>query len=379
LTGVRSAPLLLLLLALSLCGSQPAPLLVVLDAADPKPWEALAASRGWRFQAVSVPSDDSGMTVLEARLKDWAPGAGQIYLVGLGQGTAAVFYAVSRLPDRFAAAAAVEGSPRAAVASNRLFGANTRLVPLLWLTGGEGQEPLLRKLKAAGFNLETRPAAGADARVLLDWLASHRRDEFPASVDCETGSPAFPRCYWLEIKTFDPKARNDVLGSTRVHPGSGAFLDLGGFGFNLAAPGPGVQVAWLPPGYQGPLRLNDRIVSLRGKPIRDAREYAALMDQMQDEQPAAVMVLRNGKRRRIETRIRLPRREETFTARVQGAWFPKAREIQIVSRGVSQLNVTVPSDWAPVSLNWNGIRLGEAAAADCVTIALEPPSASPCR
>ena len=39
---------------------------------------------------------------------------------------------------------------------------------------------------------------------------------------------------------FDAGQRNDVLDSTRVQPvGSGAVLDLGGFGFNLADPGPG--------------------------------------------------------------------------------------------------------------------------------------------
>jgi hypothetical protein len=370
---------LLLLLVLTLGGSEPAPLLVVLDAADPRPWEALAASRGWRFQSSSVSADDGGMAGLEARLKEWVPGVAPVYLVGLGPGAAAAFYAVSRLPDRFTAAAAIDGSPRAAIGSNRLFGGNTQLAPLLWLTGGEGQEPFLQKLKAAGFNLETRPAGGADANALLDWLASHRRDEFPASVDCETGSPAFPRCYWLEIKTFDPKARNDVLGSTRVNPGSGAFLDLGGFGFNLSAPGPGVEIAWLPPTYKGPLRLGDRIVSLLGKPIGDAREYAARMDQMRDEQPAAVMVLRNGKRQRIETRIRLPKREETFTARVQATWFPDSGEIQIVSRGVSQLNVAVAPNWAPVSFNWNGVAAAKAGEGGCLTLTFEPPSASPCR
>lgn len=376
MTGVRLT--LLLLLSLALRASGPAPLLVLLGDADPKPWADLAAARGWRFQTLSVTADDAGMAALESRLREWAPGAAPVYLLGAGSGAAGVFYAASRIPDRWTAAAAIEGSPRTAAASNRLFGANTQLVPLLWLTGGEGQEVLLQRLKSAGFRLETRPAAGASAGTVLDWLASHRRDEFPASVDCETGSTAFPRCYWLEIKAFDPAARNDVLGSTRVDPGSGAFLDLGGFGFNLSAPGPGVEVSWLPPNYKGPLRLGDRIVSVLGKPVASAREYVALMDRIVDEQPGAVMIVRDGRRQRVETRIRVPKRQETLTARVQGSWSPDSREILIVSRGVRQLQVTVPAGWAPVTVNWNGVEVGKTAPAGCLALTLEPPSASPC-
>jgi hypothetical protein len=61
-----------------------------------------------------------------------------------------------------------------------------------------------------------------------------------------------------------------VLVSTRVQPvGSGASLDVGGFGYDRTAPGPGALVTWLPPNYQGPLKLNDRIVSVGGKAITD--------------------------------------------------------------------------------------------------------------
>src|SRR2546426_12676044 len=82
------------------------------------------------------------------------------------------------------------------------------------------------------------------------------------------------RCYWIEMTKFDPKQRNDVLKSTRVAPGSGASLALGPFGYDPLAEGAGVLVGWLPANYHGPLKLNDRIVSVAGKELRDGRDYA---------------------------------------------------------------------------------------------------------
>src|SRR5204862_1221910 len=100
---------------------------------------------------------------------------------------------------------------------------------------------------------------------------------------------------------------NDVLKSTRVQPGAGASLDLGGFGFNTQAEGPGVLVTWLPERYSGPLKLNDRIVSIGGKKIRDARDYVEQMDQTTEEKPVAVMVQRGKDHIRLETRVVLPK------------------------------------------------------------------------
>ena len=371
-------------LALALGAEDKAPLLVFLDPSPRDAWERLAAARGWRFLATSLPPSDPAMKSLESQVREAIGRFGadpeRVYLAGQGNGVPAVFLAASRLPGLWTAALAIGGNVRPAVNSNRLFGANTQLIPLLWYTDTPSDDPSRRRLAAAEFNLEVRPAQGATAEQALDWLATHRRDLYPASVDCETGSPAFPRCYWLEITGFDPRKRNDVLGTTRVNPGSGATLNLGAFGFDAAAPGPGVEIVWLPPDYAGPLKLHDRIVSVGGKAIADAREYMAIMDQTFEEKAAAIVVLRGNQRQRIEARIVLPERQEPITARVQGTWLTASREIQIISRAVSKLKADVPAAWTPVSINWNGIEVAKAAAAGCWELSMEtdPPVARRC-
>src|SRR5438045_9783022 len=119
-----------------------------------------------------------------------------------------------------------------------------------------------QKLSSVEFNFETRPQASVDQ--VLDWLAKHRRAPFPLTVDCETGNPAFARCYWIEMTKFDPKKRNDVLKSTRVMPGSGASLAIGPFGFDTLAAGSGALVGWLQPTSQVRPTLNDHIASVAG-------------------------------------------------------------------------------------------------------------------
>lgn len=371
--------LALLLLAAAVPAQEKPPLLVFLNATDPGTWEQLAAQRGWRFVTNSLPPTDTAVKTLETQVREAVARFGadpaRVYLAGEGTGTPAVFLAVSRLPDIWTAALAVQGNVRPAIQSNRLFGANTQLVPLLWYTA----EPNDR-LAAAGFHVEVRPPQGATAQQALDWLAEHRRDPFPANVDCETGNPAFARCYWIEITGFDISKRNDVLASTRVNPGSGASLSVGPFGYDAGAPGPGIEVAWLPPDYRGLLKLKDRIVSVGGKPVADAREYVALMEATVEEKPAALIVQRGNKRERIEARIVLPKRDETVTARVQGAWIADAKEVQIISRGVSRLRVKVPAPWAPAEITWNGMPVAKAEAGGCWDLSIEkdPPSASPC-
>jgi hypothetical protein len=250
--------------------------------------------------------------------------------------------------------------------SNRLYAVNTTNVPLLWLSAGAGDQKMAGILKASGFNLEWKEGRSVAPEAVFQWLGEHRRDAFPAAVDCETGTPTFPRCYWIEMTRFDPAERNDVLVSTRVTPvGSGASLDLGGFGFSAAEAGPGVLVSWLPPKYAGPLKLNDRIMEIGGKPLADAQAYVRLMDQTVEEKPVAVSVERGKARVRLETRIVVPKREETVTARVQGRYLPDLHEIQILSRTVAQMRITVPPEWVPASINWNGSDLVKAETAGC--------------
>jgi hypothetical protein len=205
----------------------------------------------------------------------------------------------------------------------------------------------------------------------FDWLARHRHEPFPPKIDCETGSAEFARCYWVEMTRFNPSLRNDVLTSTRVSPGSGAYLDLGGFGYDPLAPGPGVLVGWLPEGYKGPLRLGDRIVSLGGREIPDGRAYAEMMDALKEEKATAVIVLRDGKRQRIETRTRLPERAEVFTVRVQAEFLTAFNEIQVISRGVAEMRLQVPAAWTPCGVNWNGASLGKIETAGCYVLAAD--------
>jgi hypothetical protein len=164
---------------------------------------------------------------------------------------------------------------------------------------------------------------------------------------------------------FDPAERNDVLVSTRVQAGTGASLDLGGFGFNPQGEGPGLLVTWLPEHYSGPLKLNDRILSMGGKPIRDPRDYVQQMDQTTEERPAAIMVERGKDRIRLETRIVLPKRPSAVTARVQGQYLSDLKQVQIISRTVTQMRITLPEAWLPAVINWNGLEVAKAESPGC--------------
>ena len=117
--------------------------------------------------------------------------------------------------------------------------------------------------------------------------------------------------------------------------------------------------------YKGPLRLKDRIVSVGGKPIANALDYARMMDQMAEAKPAAVIVQRGRERVRLETQIVLPRREEITTARVQAEFNPETRDLLIISRGLAELRLTLPAGWAPATVNWNGQEVLKAEAAAC--------------
>ncbi len=356
------------------CAAAPAPLLVVLDAGDTKQWQAWCAERGWQFlapwSATTERSIDLRVKTLEARLaearrKPEIDGS-SVYLAGRGEAAAAVFYVASRVPDWWAAALALGGSAQPAIDSFRLFAANTSLLPVLWISpGGPDESAAAALLKKAGYNLEWRAATAANAGEIFDWMAAHRREPFPETVDCETGTPAFAHCYWIEMTKFDAAERNDALASTRVHGGSGAALDLGGFGFDRTAPGPGVTVSWLPEKYSGPLKLKDRIVSLGGKPIANAREFAKMLDETTEERAVVVMIERGNQHIRQETRIVVPKKEETVTARVQGHYIAEPKEIDILSRTVTQMRVTVPEQWAGALLNWNGTPLAKAEAPGC--------------
>jgi hypothetical protein len=141
-----------------------------------------------------------------------------------------------------------------------------------------------------------------------------------------------------------------------------------------------VIVTWLPDNYQGPLRLQDRIVAIGGQQLRDARDYVNLMEKTFEEKEVAIMVERGKDRVRMETRIVLPKRQETVTARVQGRYMPESAEVHLISRGVSQMQIQIPGSWVPVTLWWNGTSLAKAETGGCWMLKEEKalPAASPC-
>ena len=354
------------------------PAVALLDPGDLAQWQNWTREAGWQAIAaagVPAPDIDSRLRALaaavESAIQSGSVDPERVYIAGRGDAAAAVFYAISRVPDLWAAGAALGGSPKAALDSNRIFAANFSLVPVLWIAGDDSK-PMVEKLTAAKLNLEWQPASGGASAVgLIQWLAQHKREAFPLSIDCETNSPTFARCYWIQPTKFDAGERNDVLPSTRIPGGTGAALDLGGFGFKLDDPGPGVLVTSLPEKYSGPLKSGDRLIALDGKPLASARQYLEWMEKVTDEKPAVVTVQRGKERIRVETRITLPRRESGVTSRVEAQYLPAEKEIQIVSRTIAEMRVTVAPQWVPATLLWNGLTLENLQEAGCWVLAVQ--------
>jgi hypothetical protein len=207
------------------------------------------------------------------------------------------------------------------------------------------------------------------------------RDEFPLTVDCETNSPTFASCYWVQPTKFDAAERNDVLPMTLIPADSGAALDLGGFGYRLNDPGPGVTVAFLPEKYNGPLKVGDRLVALDGKPIDNARQLVQILEKADATRAAVVMVARGKDRIRVETRLVVPRRESVVSARVKAEFLPEYHQIVLISRSVTEMRVTIPADWIPADLLWNGLTLENVKTAGCYALRLDKEllHAAPCQ
>ena len=247
-----------LLLCCPLAAQTKAPAIALIDPADAVTWQNWTRELGWQvITATGTPPVyiDARVTALvsavEDAIKKGTADPARIYLAGRGEASASVFYAVSRVPDLWAAATALGGSPKPALDTNRIYAVNFTKVPVLWIAGDDAK-PLAKKLADEKLNVEFQPASsGANAASVLKWLSAHQREDFPTAIDCETNSPSFARCYWIQLTKFDAAERNDVLSETRIAGGSGAALDLGGFGFKLDEPGPGVLVSELPVNYTG--------------------------------------------------------------------------------------------------------------------------------
>lgn len=343
-------------------------------------WEKQTHAEGWHLvlpwnEGHFSFSSDAGVRSVQAILKDFAATHSvdqrRIYLVGHGDSAPAVFYGLSRLPDQWAAGLAIGGDMAKAIDSNRLFAGNAAAIPILWIYEEDRLRLLqqtITRLQQAGLKLKLQAADEFTVDEAMLWLKPHRSESLPIRVDYETGSPEFSGAHWLRIRGFDFSLRNDALDSTRVDPGTGAFLRLGGFGYDPGDRGPGLTVKWLPEKYKGPLQKEDVIVSIAGTMIEDARHYSEFMGQQRESRDVGIILLRGGKSQRIETRIVIPHRDEMETARVHGEFLAEAKEIMLVSRGVRAMNVEVPKEWAPVRLTWNGLEVSAAADHGCWTL-----------
>ncbi len=355
--------------ALAAWGGPQQPLLLTVGP-DMAPWQAAAKARGWLVTPIEAarPDDDTVRAIEKAvDATGSARDPLRTYIAGQGIAASTVFYAVSRRPDLWAAAVAAAGGPAAAIESNRLFGANASLVPILWVVSAEDRaaaEPFRDRLREAGFDIEFR-AASTTLDQALDWLVARSRDAVPPKVDCETGSLEFARCYWAAITRFDSAQQNAAVGMSRVRPGSGAMLAAGPFGYRPDNSGPGIEVGWLPPDYSGPLKLQDRILAIAGHPIANAREYQAYMQSLDTERAAAIMIERGKQKMRVETRIVLAKRTENVTARIRAEYFRDARQIYVITRYVGEARLTIPPEWSPCPVNFNGNDAGKAGAGGC--------------
>ena len=354
-----------------------APAIALIDSADAPQWQTWTKDLGWKIlTAPAAPTPDGRVQALdaaaEAAIRQGGVDPARVYLAGRGAAAAAIFYTISRVPDRWAAAIAIDGSPQPAIDTDRIFAANFTNVPVLWISPTAADQDFAAKLKGAGLNIEWRSANGLSNTAAFEWLATHRREEFPQEIDCETNSPVYARCYWIHITKFDAAERNDVLPSTRLAPTVAPSLDLGGFGYRPAEPGPGLLVSFLPEKYSGPLKMGDRIVALDGRPIADAKAYMQMMAKYTEEKPAVVTVQRGKDRHRIETRAVLPRRDASVTARVQAQYLPADKEIQIVSRTIQEMRVTIPPQWSDgAKLFWNGLVLEKIDGPGCFVLTVE--------
>jgi hypothetical protein len=354
------------------------PALAVIDGKDAAHWQAAAQAAGWR---TIVPAGASGDPIdtrvlalaaaVRAAIRDGGVDPARVYLAGRGDSAAPVFYAMSRLPDLFAAGIAIGGSPEGALLTGRIYTVNFTNSPVLWVSDNDADEATAQKLKAAGMWLEWRAASGATGGDVFAWLAARTRDPFPLEVDCETDSPTFASCFWLTPGKIDVREINDVLPRTLIATAAPASLDLGAFGYKPDDPGPGVLVSHLPERYSGPLKLGDRITALDGHPIADAHEYRLLMSKASGTRDAVVMVQRAKQRIRVETRILVPHLDFLPTARVQGKYDPEQKEILVISRGVTEMRLTIPDAWAGASLLWNGVALDKIDKPGCVLLTID--------
>jgi len=106
--------------------------------------------------------------------------------------------------------------------------------------------------------------------------------------------------------------------------------------------------------------------------VENARQYVETMSKIVEEKPIVATVQRGKDRIRVETRIVLPRRDAAITARVEAQYLAEDKEIQIVSRTIKEMRVSIPLHWAMGSkLFWNGLSLEKIDAPGCLVLTVE--------
>src|SRR5581483_5672332 len=132
--------------------------------------------------------------------------------------------------------------------------------------------------------------------------------------------------------------------------------------------------------YIGPLKIGDRIVELDGQPLADARDFDARLNKITAERPSVILVARGKERLRFDTLIVLPRPGAFVTARVQGRYDAATKTLRILSRSISEMRVTLPPEWAPVALEWDGLAIQTLDKPGCYLLSIDQEflNAAPC-
>ena len=216
---LRSSVLACATISLARFAGAAQPAVALVDAGDAPQWQTWAAERNW--QIIVPPAANTTdlrvqalATAVRTAIQAGNADPARIYLAGRGAASAAVFYTISRTPDLWAAAIAIEGSAQPALDTNRIFAANFSNVPILWVTADPAGESAAARLKAAGLRIEWRTSQGATSSVVFDWLNQHHREEFPPEIDCETNSPSFASCFCNAI----PTTMRGLMESNAVTP-----------------------------------------------------------------------------------------------------------------------------------------------------------------
>ena len=309
-----------------------APVAVILD---PKP-ERWPVPAEWLKLVPQVDGlTDIGVKVVEMMVADAAKRSridwNRVYLLGEAQ---FMTFAVSRLPDLWAAAASVGGDPKLAIATNKIFTANSQLVPVL---------------------------DAKSEKEAVDFVAGKQHTELPPKVDCETGNQALTRCYFLQILKFDTRMINRALGTTRANPGPLVTLAIGPFTYSLDLE---IETP------AGTLKAGDRIIAVNGKDVNGRDAFEQAMARMSDERPVTLTVQRGKQRVRIETSAKVATRDEPLTGRVQAEYSVETKELLIISRAVAEFVVQIPRAWSGATINWNGNEVSKNTAAGCWVVSV---------